>query len=188
MKVCYFMGRKTEKTHQETSIAFKPGTEFRLFEVELPYSVKVTFEITKPPLTHATSDQIIYLPMSEKEKIVNTFEKNGYNVIHIEPQTIKIPDLCPKCLRRGIPKVEKKDTTDRRVRTWKNKEEKPRKKRPNEYWLTFDHKSKPKKCRIRQFVHSPHPAFRPRKSNNIDFMKFLFPYNMPWLENQISPQ
>ena len=182
------MGRKTKNIFEETTIAFKKGTEHRLFDVKLPFSVKVTFETTNPRVAYGTSDQIINLPILEQGKIVKEFEKIGYKVINIEPHTIKISDLCPNCSRKGIPKIEKMDTTDRRLRVWRNKEEKPRKKRPNEYWLTFDHKSKPKKCRIQQFVHSPLPDFRPSKTKDIDFKKFLFPYNFDWLENQLPPQ
>jgi len=37
------MGRKTVNKFEEGTIAFKKGTEFRLFDVKLPNSVTVTY-------------------------------------------------------------------------------------------------------------------------------------------------
>ena len=120
--------------------------------------------------------------MSEKSKIITEFENAGHKVLKIEPQTQKLTDLCPQCNRRGIPKIERVDTKDRRRRVWRNKEEKPLPKKPNEYWLTYDHKTKPKKCRIQQFIHAPNPLYKKNMKKQINIKKYFFPHVLEKLQ------
>jgi len=174
------VGRKPKNSFVEGTIAFEKGTELKIYEVKLPFSVKVTYKaqvsanLDGSP-KYAESEMYVNKPLSEKKLIRKEIQKMGYKVDKIEPQTVKFSDLCPECHRSGIPKVEKKDTTDNRTRTWKNKVKKPRTKRPDEYWLIYSHKTIPKKCRIQQAVNSPYPAFKKNLRKNIDISKYYFP-------------
>jgi len=96
----------------------------------------------------------------------------GYKIIKIEDSTRPLTDLCPRCHRRGTPKIEMKNTRDSRLRTYRNKDETLRKERPPELWLTYTH-TRSKKCRIRQYVNTPYPAY---KKNKIDIERYFFPY------------
>jgi len=174
------MGRKTVNKFEEATIAFKKGTEFRLFDVKLPNSVTVTYRVQigakkDGSLIYGTTTTDVNLPVSEKKKIINDFKNAGYKVLKVEPQTVKWTDLCPNCSRRGIPKIERVDTKDRRVRNWKYREEKPIPKRPDEHWLTYDHKDKPKKCRIQQFIYVPYPSYKKNTRKQFDIQKYFFP-------------
>jgi len=127
-------------------------------------------------ITYGITSENIHLPIS-KEKVIKELRKRGYKGIKIEPATVKFTDLCPQCNRPGIPKIERKDTKDNRLWTLKNKERSDEpKRRPNEYWLTYDHKTKPKKCRVQQLVYATRPQFKKNTRKNIDIKKSLFPY------------
>jgi len=178
------MGRKPSNIYQETSIALQKGTEFRLFDVKLPLSCKVTFETTDPNIVKAQSDQAVNIPPTEKDRITKLFEDKGYRVIKIEPLTIQIPGLCPSCSKKGTPKIEKKNAKDERNRNWKFRDEVPRKYKPDEYWLVFVHNSR-KKCRISRFLPLPYPSWRKQKDSPFPYTKFMFPYNGEWLESQL---
>jgi len=175
------LGRKPKNSFIEGTIAFKKGTEHKVFDVKLPLSVKVTYkmqvsaDLDGNPL-YGQSEMYVNKPLSEKKLIQQEIEKEGMKVIKIEPQIVKLTDLCPQCHRRGIPKIERKDTTDNRTRTWRNKEKKPRTIRPDEYWLTYDHKTTPKKCRIQQAGNYPHPGFKKNERKNIDMRKYYYPW------------
>ena len=183
------MGRKPKNSFIEGTIAFKKGTEHKVYDVKLPSSVMVTYKI---PISakldgspiYGESTMFVYKPISEKKMIQKEIEKQGMKVIKIEPQIVKLTDLCPQCGRRGIPKIERKDTTDNRTRTWKNKEEKSRTKRSDEFWLSYDHKTFPKKCRIVQAGNYPQPGFKKNERKNIDMRKYYFPWVTKILKNQ----
>ncbi len=183
------MGRKPKSSFIQGTIAYKKGTEHKVFDVKLPYSVKVTYQVQVSanldgsPI-YGESTTYVNKPISEKTKLRKEIQKMGYKVKKIEPQIVKFTDLCPQCDRSGIPKIEKKDTTDNRARTWRNKEEKPRTKRPDEYWLTYTHKTKPKKCRIIRAVNNPYPAFKKNLRKNIDITKYYFPQVVGLLKNK----
>ena len=174
------MGRKPKSSFIEGTIAYEKGTDLKVYDVKLPFSVKVTYKakisanLDGSPI-YGESETYVNKPLSDKKMIRKEIQKMGYKVIKIEPQIQKFTDLCSQCDRRGIPKIERKDTTDNRTRTWKHKVEKPRRKRPDEYWLTYTHKTKPKKCRIQQAVNIPYPAFKKNLRKNIDIRKYYFP-------------
>jgi len=178
------LGRKPSNIFQETSIAFKKGTEFRLFDVKLLLSSKVTFETTDPKFTKGQSTQVIHIPPTKKTRITKLFEDKGYRVIKIEPLTIQVPEICPTCQKKGVPKIEKKNAIDKRNRNWKFKEEVPQKQRPYEYWLVFVHSSR-SKCRISRFIPLPYPSWRTQTDTKFPYRKFMFPYNLGWLKSQL---
>ena len=182
------MGRKTANQFMEGTIASEKGTEHKVYDVKLPNSVKVTYKIkvsAKLDGTPIFGETEMYLPrpVSEKTKIHEELKKNGINVVKIEPQIVKLSDLCPNCHRRGIPRIEKKDTTDKRRRSWKNKDEKPITKRPNEQWLIYVHKTKPNKCRIQQAVNAPYAGFKKNLRKDIDMRKYYYPWVTEILKN-----
>ena len=183
------MGRKPKSSFIEGTIAYKKGTEHKVFNVKLPFSVKVTYktqvsaDLDGNPL-YAETTTYVSKPISEKKMIRKEIQKMGYKVIKIEPQIVQFTDLCPQCDRSGIPKIEKKDTTDNRIRNWTYKEEKLRTKRPDEHWLTYTHRTKPKKCRIIRAVNTPYPAFKKNLRKNIDIRKYYFPQVIGLLKNK----
>lgn len=168
------MGRKPKNKFIETNIAFEKGTEFRLFDVTIPFVYSITVEIVNPNLTKAQTTWEYYAKSpSDMDRITKEIENDpfGLKVIKIEESTRKFTDVCPRCGEKGVPKIEKKDTSDKRERSWRHKEKTPRKEKPSEFWLTYTH-SRLKKCRICQYVNTPAPAY---KKNYIDISKYFFP-------------
>jgi hypothetical protein len=47
------LGRKPKNKFIETSIAFQKGTEFRLYDVKVPFVYSITVEIINPNLAKA---------------------------------------------------------------------------------------------------------------------------------------
>ncbi|MGQ0795615.1 MAG: hypothetical protein ACT4N5_05460 [Nitrosopumilaceae archaeon] len=130
------MGRKPKNTFTEATIAFEKETEFRLYDVKIPFVYSITVEINNPNLVKAQTTWECYARSSaELETIVKQIENDptGFKVIKVKEST-RIP-------------------------------------RMPEFWLTFTH-SRSKKCRIRQYVNTPYPAY---KENDIDITKYLFP-------------
>jgi len=183
------MGRKAENRFIDGTIAFQKGTEHKVFDVKLPFSVKVIYKVQVSadldgnPLYGETTTYVSK-PISEKKLIRKEIQKMGYKVKKIEPQIVQFTDLCPQCQRSGNPKIEKKDTADNRIRNWTYKEKRPPTKRPDEYWLIYTHKTKPKKCRIQQAVNIPYPAFKKNLRKDIDIRKYYFPQVIGLLKNK----
>ena len=180
------MARKTKNKFEESTLAFEKNTEFRIFDIELPFSVNITFQpILDGHLCPGITSQDVYLPISEKAEIEQKLKKLGHKVIEIKPSIARVIDQCQRCKRKGIPKIERKDTSDKRERTWRNKDEQPRVKRPDEYWFTYDHKTKPLKCRIMRFV-SPFrsPEVKLNKKKEIKLDEFIFPYAIGYLKRK----
>jgi len=185
------VGRKPKSSFIEGTIAYKKGTEHKVFDVKLPFSVKVTYktqvsaDLDGNPL-YAETTTYVSKPISEKKMIRKEIQKMGYKVKKIEPQIVQFTDLCPQCQRSGNPKIEKKDTADNRIRNWTYKEKRPPTKRPDEYWLIYTHKTNPTKCRIQQAVNIPYPAFKKNLRKNIDIRKYYFPYVIGLLKKKRS--
>lgn len=179
------MGRKPSNTFEDTSLALQQGTEFRMFDVKLPFSCKVTFETTDPKIVKMQSEEVVYIPATEKDRISKLFELKGYRVLKIEPLTMRVPEICPSCIKRGVPKIEKKNAKDERIRNWKYRDEVPQKFKPEEYWLVFVHNSK-SKCRISKFNPLPYPTWKRKSESDIPYAKFLYPYNHEWLKSHLS--
>jgi len=179
------LGRKPSNIFQEATIAFKKGTGFRLFDVKLPLSSKVTFETTDPNTVRAQCDEVVTIPHIEKKRIKKLFKDKGYKVIKIKPLTMQVPEICPNCKKNGAPKIEKKNAFDKRHRNWKFKDVVPRKPRPQEYWLVFVHSSS-SKCRVSRYVPLPYPSWRTQTNSKFPYTKFMFPYNFGWVKSQLT--
>lgn len=147
------MGRKRKNEFEESSIRFEEGTGFQLSQVKTPYFVNATLKI---PISEDKNGEKLYgettvlikKDISEKDEVIEAFQKTDYEVIKIEEFTIPIVSTCPKCNSEGIPKIESQSNkfdfhyrseTDTR-KTFVG--------RPNEYWLCYNHEKKPYKCRI----------------------------------------
>ena len=186
----FSLGRKPSNIFQEATIAFKKDTKFRLFDVKLPNSVTVTYRVqvsAKKDGTpiFGTSTTNVNLPMSEKKKIIELFKDKGYKVIKIEPQTMQVPEICPTCKKKGVPKIEKKNANDIRYRIQRNFNQKKGKKRLDEYWLVFVHNSR-SKCRVSRFMPLPYPSWKTQKDSKFPYTKFMFPYNFGWVKSQLQ--
>lgn len=186
------MARKTKNKSEEFTLAFRKGTESRLYDIELPFAVNVTFQPSiDGQLCLGITSQDVYLPFSKKDEIERKLTELGYRVIEIKPAISRVIDLCGRCNRKGIPKIERKDTSDRRARrpTHLGEIEKNKiySKRTDEYWLTYDHKTKPKKCRIFRFV-SPFasPEVKLNKKHEIKLEEFVFPHAIGYLKKQLT--
>jgi len=185
------LGRKPKNQFTEHDIANIQDSQFKLFDVKLPFAVKVTYDELlnndqENPIT-GTASEIIYKSISEKNEIILECEKLGFTIISVEPWSVKFTDICPDCRKPGVPRVEVKNTIDKRHRTWKYEEPHYLPKRENEYWLVYYHKSSRSKCRIQQCIATPHPAFKHNSRKQIDIEKYFFPYCLEWMKNKIYP-
>ncbi|CUR51020.1 protein of unknown function [Nitrosotalea devaniterrae] len=171
------MGRKPKNEFTEASLAFQEDTIIKKYNVKMPFLYALTVETNDPNIAKAqTTWEYFVKPVSNLDGVIKEIENNQsfkVKVIKVEPAVRELIDLCPRCHKRGVPKIEKKNTRDNRTRTWRNKEDTSTKKeRPVEYWLTYTH-SNHKKCRVCQYLNTPDPAY---KKNGIAIEKYFFPY------------
>ena len=187
------MGRYRKNKFEEASIRFEAGTEFELNQVKTPFWVNVTY---KEPISedkngkklYGTTTVLIKKDISEKDEIFKAFQKDGKKVINIEEFTFRFADLCPNCNRKGVPKIERKSNKfDYHTRAIAPLTELPKHKvttnRPDEYWLTFDHETKPKKCRIAQWDKN-HFLFKKKGKAYTELLKYTIPYYVAWQKNE----
>ena len=170
------MGRPPKNQFEEASLAFAEGVKIKKYDIKMPFLYALTVETNDPNNAKMqTTWEYFVKPISNLDGLIKEIENDEsfkVKVIKVEPATRPLIDLCPRCHKHGVPKIEKKNTRDNRERTWRNKEDTSTKKeRPTEYWLTYTH-SKHKKCRIRQYVNTPNPAY---KTNKISIEDYFFP-------------
>ena len=174
------LARPTTNKFEEAYLAFDEKTIIRVFDIVVPFVHKFTLGLGKDWYT----EQEYHIKKHEDiPSVRKDFEKQGYEVMEIKPSVRKIIDLCPACHMRGIPKIEKKDAHDRRARRPTHLDEIEKNEiqieRPEEYWLVYTH-SMNKKCRVRQYVNTPDPAY---KKNDIDIEKYFFPWAIQHLKD-----
>ena len=169
------MGRKTKNQFVEVQIE-KSEKTFKLFHVKLPFPVNIAIRPKGPKegkfeYFFVKTIKGLY---AQKEKIRQELENFGYEIGSVKQLTTRMTELCPQCNRRGIPKIERKKTTDYHVRSWRYGDNNLSPKRRNdEYWLTYDHKINPKKCRIQQYQGLASNTFKPNKFKKINYRKYL---------------
>lgn len=190
--ILFSMGRKPINNYVETSFRFEEGTEFRLYDVDLPDWSQVEIEIsTNEYGSRARTTEIIGIDSSKKEKILQLYnnspraKKWGCKVLSIKPHTVKLTSICPQCYDHGIPKIEKKDTTDYRIKTGRyvippigfRDEVDPDYKgeRAFKYYLSYLH-GKGEKCWIREYISYPRPSFKQNNKKFFDIREYFFPY------------
>jgi len=182
------MGRNRKNKFDECSIRFETGTEFERNHVKVPFFTNVTYKtpITKDKQYYGTTTVLIKKDISEKDEIIKAFEKDGNNeVLNVEPFTIQFSDLCPVCNRKGVPKVEPKNNKfDYHYRSGTNTH-KTFVNRPDEYWLCYDHETKPKKCRVAKWDKN-HFAFTKKGKIYTKLRKYFFPKYIEWKQGELD--
>lgn len=141
----------------------------------MPFCYAITVETNDPNNAIMQTTWEYFLKDDSKlDELIKEIESQTFKVkvIKIEPAVRQLIDLCPRCHKRGVPKIEKKNTNDNRERSGRYKEKtSSQKKREPEFWLTYVH-TKTKKCRICQYTNTPYPTY---KHNKIDIEKYFFP-------------
>ncbi len=188
------MGRHRKNKSEEFFIANNYEVKHNLSHVKIPFFLKVIYKVKisednngKP--IYGTTDQIVRYLHYTKDEITKKFQEKGMEVINFEKVTIPFPDLCPQCRTSGIPKIEKKSNKyDYHLRAGspyfrESGTQRTEVNRPDEYWLTYDHKinGKLKKCKIAKFDKN-HMLFKhtPNKINELH--KHFFPYCAEWMK------
>jgi len=188
------MGRNRKNKSEEFFISNNFEIKHNLSQVKIPFWVNVTYKVKvsednngKP--IYGTTDQIVRCLHYTTDEITKKFQEKGFEVINFEQVTVPFPDLCPQCRKIGIPKIEKYsnkyDYHPRRGSPMfrKSGTEKTEVNRPDQYYLTYDHKinGKLKKCKITKFDIN-HMLFinAPNKINEIH--KHFFPYCVEWMK------
>jgi len=188
------MGRNRKNKSEEFFTSNNFEIKHNLSQVKIPFWVNVTYKVKvsedndgKP--IYGTTDQIVRYLHYTKDEITKKFQEKGFEVINFEQVTVPFPDLCPQCRKIGIPKIEKYsnkyDYHPRRGSPMfrKSGTEKTEVNRPDQYYLTYDHKinGKLKKCKIAKFDIN-HMLFinAPNKINEIH--KHFFPYCVEWMK------
>ena len=186
------MGRNRKNEFEESSIAFKKGTEFERNLVKVPFFVNVTIKdkigkYNDGKLIYGTTTIMLKRNISEKDEIIKQLQKNSAReVLKVEEFPIQFSSLCPNCNRHGIPKVERKSNKiDYHARVSPDSDTGHHitpTNRPDEYWLCYDHETKPKKCRIAQWDKN-HFLFKKNGRVYTGLLKYMMPYYVEWQQN-----
>lgn len=186
------MGRNRKNEFEESSIAFKKGTEFERNLVKVPFFVNVTIKdkigkYNDGKLIYGTTTIMLKRNISEKDEIIKQLQKNSAReVLKVEEFPIQFSSLCPNCNRHGIPKVERKSNKiDYHARVSPDSDTGHHitpTNRPDEYWLCYDHKTTPKKCRIAQWDKN-HFLFKKNGRVYTGLLKYMMPYYVEWQQN-----
>jgi len=182
------MGRHRKNKSEEFFIANNYEVKHNLSHVEIPFFLKVIYKVkisednNRKPI-YGTTDQIVRYLDYTKDEITKKFQEKGIKVINFESVTIPFPDLCPQCHRTGIPKIEKKSNKIDYHYNVTQDSHKIVVNRPDEYWLTYDHKinGKLKKCKIAKFDKN-HMLFKHSPSKINEIHKHFFPYCAEWMK------
>jgi len=171
------MARPRKDKFEETSYAFRKGTEHELVEVSLPFWLNVTFKqkigkYNDGKSIYGTTTQIVSNLEHTKDEIIKSFQEKELKDITFKDFTTKLPNFCERCDRKGIPIIQKKSNYDNRVRT--RTDEPTRRKRLDEYWLNYQHTEKPKICRIAKF-NVKKLRFNNPKNRITELHKHFFP-------------
>ena len=172
------MGRKPKNTFIEATLVFKEGSKIKRYDVKMPFLYSMRLETNDPNYIKAQTIREYFLKDHSKlDELIKEIESQPFKVkvIKVDQAVRQLIDLCPRCHKRGVPKIEKKDSHDRRTRRPTHLGEIERNKvysqRLEEYWLTYTH-SRTQKCRISQYINTPYPAY---KHNEIEIEKYLYP-------------
>jgi len=182
------MGRPRKNKLEEFFIANNYEVKHNLSHVKIPFFLKAIYkekigEYNNGKPIYGTTDQIVRYLHFTKDEITKKFQEKGLEIINFEQVTIPFTDLCPQCRRIGIPKIEKYSNKYDYHYNVTQDSHKIKVNRPDEYWLTYDHKinGKLKKCKIAEFDKN-HMLFKhtPNKINELH--KHFFPYCVSWMK------
>ena len=184
------MGRNRKNKFDDSSIRFEAGTEFELNHVKVPFWVNVAYQVkigkyNDRKSIYGTNIVMIKRHISEKDEIIKEFQKKDYKEINVEECAIKFSNLCPDCNRKGIPKVERTSRKKEYHYSVKRDSHVTEVNRPDEYWLCYDHETKPKKCRIAQWDKN-HFLFKKNGKVYTKLRKYLFPKYVEWKQGELD--
>ncbi len=182
--------RPRKDKFEETSIGFEKGTEHELVYVSNPSFSKITYKVNvskdlNGKAIYGTSDQTIRTLYYTDNEVKKLFGEKDMIVTKIEKATIPLPNICEKCHRIGTPIIERKSNKFYYHYTPKNDSSKNKSNRPDEYWLIYDHKTSPNKCRIAQFDKN-HFRFKLPKNRTSKLHKHFFPFYLEWLKKELT--
>lgn len=178
--------RQRKDKFEQVSYGFEPLTEHELVQVsvqshsKITYEMKVSEDLDGKDL-YATTDQTIRTLHYTDDQIKKLFREKGMIVTKIEKATIPLPNICVKCNKKGIPRIEKKSNKDYHYRVG-TRSRKTDTNRPDEYWLVYDHQ--PKKCRIAQYDKN-HFLFKNPKDKSINLQKHFFPRYLEKMKREL---
>ncbi len=179
--------RPRKDKFEKTSIGYEKGTEHELVYVSNPsfskitYKVKVSEDLNGKTL-YGTSDQTIRTLHYTDDEVKKLFREKDMIVTKIEKATIPLPNICEKCHKKGIPRIERKSNKiDYHYRVETESHENKTNRR-DEYWLIYDHKTK--KCRIAQYDKN-HFLFKNSKNKINELHKHFFPFYLEWLKKEL---
>jgi hypothetical protein len=170
------LGRRPKNKFEDATLVFQEGLKIKRYDVKMPFLYDVTVQINDPDYAKAHTRREYFVgENSNLDELVKEIESDqSFRVIKVEPAVRQFIDLCPRCHKSGVPKIEKKNVSDNRERSWRNKDEEkaplPKEREP-EFWFTYTH-SKMKKCRICQYENYPTPAY---KHNTINIEQYFYP-------------
>ena len=160
------------------------GVKGKSFHIKVPYPVLVLVKLDCYVDKEAcgdivpTSNHSIMANFEDRDKIIEDFKKQGYDVDVQQTTFGPLIDLCQKCGKRGIPSIQKKNTdqayskvnTESTSINFGGKIIKVPK--PKTYWLTYRHNSG--LCWVRQWQGTIHGTFKHTKKGKYihpkDFM------------------
>ncbi len=190
------MGRPRKNKLEEFFIANNYEVKHNLSHVKIPFFLKAIYkekigEYNNGKPIYGTTDQIVRYLHFTKDEITKKFQEKGLEIINFEQVTVLLPDLCPQCRRTGIPKIEKYsnkyDYHPRRGSPMfrKSGTEKTEVNRPYEYWLCYDHETKPKKCRVAKWDKN-HLIFTKNGKIYTKLRKYIFPKYVGWKKGELD--
>ena len=180
--------RPRKDKFEEVSYEFRKGTEHELVYVSNPSFSKITFKsvigkYNDGKAIFGTSDQIIRTLHYTEDEVKKLFQEKNAEVIKIEKATIPLPNFCERCGRKGMPRIERKSNKREYHYNVKQNSTIIETNRPDDYWLIYNHKTKPLKCRIAIFDVS-HFLFKNPKNRTSELRKHFFPYYLEKMKKE----
>ena len=164
------------------------GVSGKLYHIKVPFPINVHIRPEGKNVDQVT--QVITIPRlyTDKNIVISEAKKNGIEIVQVDQQSFgPLVDLCPKCKRRGIPSIQKKNTDQIKVKvnieyTIDLKGKIVKTSKEPTFWLRYSHKQKddgPKYCWVRQWQGSGNGTFKESKKGQfIDPRDFLIGQQM----------
>lgn len=138
------MGRKYTNKSEDFFIN-NSSNKTTLTHMKLPFFKKITFK------ENINADKKGIPIFAEGSFITNKPIPKNIQVVKIEDVTSRFYNECPNCHRLGHPRIDRKTNNWNYHYQANNNSIKNPSNRPDEYWLCYDHKTKPIKCRVAKF-------------------------------------
>jgi len=182
------MVRPRKDKFEETSYAFRKGTEHELVQVSIPFWYNVTFKekigkYNDGKSIYGTATQIVSNLEHTKDEIIKSFQEKELKVIKFEDFTTKLPNFCERCGRTGVPIIQKKSNYDKRHRSVTQSP--TRNNRPDEYRWIYQHKEGKKICIIAIF-DVKNFRFNNPKNRTSELAKHFFPRYLEKMKKELD--